>query len=140
MGATVCSGLCISKGDAAREEERHGDSSETNHEAVRDEAVRDEAVRDEAVRDGPHQRLRELAVQGGEPMQAVLDKALEQYRRQKFLADCDAACSALQQHPEAWVGYQEELATWEVTSMDGLDPEEDRNEKGTAADAGGPHG
>ena len=31
-----------------------------------------------------HHRLRELAAQSGESMQAVLDKALEQYRRQKF--------------------------------------------------------
>ena len=45
-----------------------------------------------------HHRLREMAAQSGEPMQAVLDKALEQYRRQKF---------------------------WEATLMDGLDPHED---------------
>ena len=90
-----------------------------------------------------HLRLRELAAQDGEPMQAVLDKALEQYQRQKFLADCDAAYAALQQDPEAWAGYQAELAAWEVTSMDGLEPEEkrepegNRNERGSAADAGG---
>ena len=87
-----------------------------------------------------HLRLRELAAQDGEPMQTVLDKALEQYRRQKFLADCDAAYAALQQDPEAWAGYQEELAAWEVTSMDGLEPEGNGNEGGTAADAGAPHG
>ncbi len=84
-----------------------------------------------------HLRLRELAAQDGEPMQAVLDKALEQYQRQKFLADCDAAYAALQRDPEAWAGYQAELAAWEVTSMDGLEPEENGNERGSVADAGG---
>jgi len=87
-----------------------------------------------------HLRLRELAAQDGEPMQTVLDKALEQYRRQKFLEECDVAYAALQQDSETWADYQEELAAWEVTSMDGLEPEEDGSERGTAADAGGPHG
>ena len=72
-----------------------------------------------------HHRLRELAAQSGEPMQAVLDKALEQYRRQKFLEECDAAYAALQQDPEGWKDYQDELKSFEGTLMDGLDPEED---------------
>lgn len=86
-----------------------------------------------------HHRLRELAAQSGEPMQAVLDKALEQYRRQKFLEECSAAYAALQQDPLAWADYQEELAAWDVTLMDGLHPEEGGKEGGIA-DAGGLHG
>lgn len=72
-----------------------------------------------------HHRLREMAAQSGEPMQAVLDKALEQYRRQKFLEECDTAYAALQQDPEAWKDYQDELKSFEGTLMDGLDPDED---------------
>lgn len=72
-----------------------------------------------------HHRLRELAVQSGEPMQTVLDKALEHYRRQKFSEECDAAYAALQQDPEAWRDYQEELKSLEGTLMDGLDANED---------------
>ena len=87
-----------------------------------------------------HLRLRELAAQDGEPMQTVLDKALEQYRRHKFLEECDAAYAVLQQDSEAWADYQEELAAWEVTSMDGLEPEADGRGKGDAADTGGLHG
>lgn len=72
-----------------------------------------------------HHRLRELAAQSGEPMLAVLDKAVEQYRRQKFLEECDTAYAALQQDPEAWKDYQDELKSFEGTLMDGLDPDED---------------
>lgn len=70
-----------------------------------------------------HLRLRELSKEYGEPMQAVMDKALEQYRRQKFLEECHAAYCALQQNPEAWKDYQEELAAWDVALMDGLEAE-----------------
>ena len=72
-----------------------------------------------------HAKLRDLAAQSGEPMQMVLDQALEQYRRQKFWAECDAAYAALQQDADAWKEYQDELKLWEVTLMDGLDPTED---------------
>ena len=71
-----------------------------------------------------HHRLRELAAQDGEPMQAVLDKALEQYRRQKFWEEMTTAYAAIQNDPEALAAEKEELALWETTLMDGLDPEE----------------
>jgi hypothetical protein len=70
-----------------------------------------------------HHWLRELAAQSGEPMQAVLDKALEQYRRQRFLEECHAAYCVLQQDPVVWADYQQELAAWDVTLLDGLEPE-----------------
>lgn len=72
-----------------------------------------------------HQKLREIAAQSGEPMQAILDKALEQYRRQKFWEECNAAYAALQQDPEAWEDLQREYKSFEGTLMDGLDPHED---------------
>lgn len=85
-----------------------------------------------AIKQGPtvristrsHQTLRQLADDAGEPMQTVLDKALEQYRRQRFFEECDAAFASLQQDPQAWAEYKQELALWDVTLMDGLDPEE----------------
>ena len=72
-----------------------------------------------------HQRLREMAAQSGEPMQTIIDKALEQYRRQRFWEECNAAYAALQQDPEAWGDYQKELKSFEGTLMDGLEPHED---------------
>lgn len=58
-----------------------------------------------------HLLLREVAAQEGASMQSVLDEALEQRRRQKFLAECDAAYAALRQDPEVWAEYQAELAS-----------------------------
>ena len=79
-----------------------------------------------------HYRLRELAAQSGEPMQAVLDKAVEQYRRQKFLEKCHAAYCVLQQDPAAWADYQQEFAAWDVTLLDGLEPEDNQVENSGA--------
>lgn len=76
------------------------------------------------VSEQSHQHLREMAAQSGEPMQTVLDKALEQYRRQRFLEECHAAYCVLQQDPAAWADYQQELAAWDVTLLDGLEPED----------------
>ena len=57
-------------------------------------------------------------------MQAVLDKALESYRRQQFLDKCDAAYAVLQQDPDTWKEYREELQSFEGTVLDGIDPNE----------------
>ena len=58
--------------------------------------------------------LRELAARAGEPMQSILEKAIEHYRRERFFDEADAAYRALRNDPEAW---QEELAErqlWET--------------------------
>ena len=83
-----------------------------------------------------HQRLRELAAQGGEPMQAVLDKALEHYRRQKFWEEMRAAYAVIQSDPEAMAAEKEEFALWEVTLMDGLDPNETWTDDGSVQPGG----
>ena len=85
-----------------------------------------------------HRSLRELAAQSGEPMQTVLDKAIEEHRRRKFLAECHAAYTALQQDAPAWAEYQAELAVWDVTLGDGLDPEDALEDR--CADIGKAHG
>jgi phage terminase large subunit-like protein len=76
------------------------------------------------VSEQSHHRLRELAAQSGESMQTVLEKALEQYRRQQFWKELDVAYAALASDPEAMAEYQAELAIWDCTLMDGLDPNE----------------
>jgi len=66
------------------------------------------------------QVLRQIAAQAGEPMQAVLDKAIEAYRRQCFLQKANEAYAALRENTEAW---QEEIAereAWDITLEDGL--------------------
>ncbi len=56
-------------------------------------------------------------------MQAVLDKAIERYRREKFLRDANADFAALKRNRRAWKEELKERELWEHTLSDGL-PEE----------------
>jgi hypothetical protein len=63
--------------------------------------------------------LRQIAAQAGEPMQTVLDKAIEAYRRQCFLQKANEAYAAFRENSEAW---QEEIAereSWDAALGDG---------------------
>jgi len=64
--------------------------------------------------------LRQLAQEEDESMQAVLDKAIEHYRREKFLRDANADYAALRRNPKAWKEELKERALWEQTLSDGL--------------------
>ena len=75
--------------------------------------------------------LRTLAAQTGEPMQTLLDKAIEAYRRQRFLEEVNAAYASLRQDPEVWAAVEEERAEWDSTLTDGLDASESTSAKGT---------
>ncbi len=74
--------------------------------------------------DNAVKNLRELAAESGETMQAVLDKAIEEYRRKRFFEEADRAYAVLQSDPEAWAEELKFRAEWDATLMDGLDPEE----------------
>jgi predicted transcriptional regulator len=76
------------------------------------------------ISDTSHKLLGELAAQEGVSMQAILEKALESYRRQRFLEEVNAAYAAARQDREAWEALQQERAAWEGTLADGLDTEE----------------
>jgi len=67
--------------------------------------------------------LRELARKEGQPMGAVLEAALERYRREKFLEDANAAFAALKANPSAWREELAERSLWENTLGDGLEKE-----------------
>ena len=67
--------------------------------------------------------LRELARREGKPMQAVLDEAIEQYRRDKFFEELNASYARLRQDPEAWKQEMAERDEWDVTLSDGLKDE-----------------
>jgi hypothetical protein len=67
--------------------------------------------------------LRELAAREGEPMQAILAKALEAYRRQRFLEDANRAFANLKADRDAWGQEAEERKLWESTLADGMDEE-----------------
>src|SRR5438094_10629711 len=68
--------------------------------------------------------LRKLCEETGETMPAILDKAIEEYRRERLMEQVNAAYAALRADPEAWAEWQKEIAVWDATLMDGLDPNE----------------
>ena len=57
-------------------------------------------------------------------MQAILEKAIEVYRRQRFLEAVNTAYAALRQDQSAWAAVERERAEWDVTLEDGLGPNE----------------
>jgi predicted transcriptional regulator len=67
------------------------------------------------------QLLQELARQSGASMQSVLERALEQYRRQQLLEATNAAYATLQADPAAWAELERERADWDKTLADGLE-------------------
>ncbi|HZD75109.1 MAG TPA: toxin-antitoxin system protein [Actinomycetota bacterium] len=66
------------------------------------------------VTDHTHALLRELAEATGEPLQQILEQAVEQYRRERFFAELHAAYERLAADRVAW---RDELA--ERTELDG---------------------
>jgi predicted transcriptional regulator len=63
--------------------------------------------------------LRELASNEGKPMQAILDLAIEEYRRQRFLQEANAAYAALRNNPKTWKAELVERKEWDETMADG---------------------
>lgn len=64
--------------------------------------------------------LKLIAAQAGEPMHAVLDKAIEAYRRQYFLQEANKAYEALRENPEDWQEEVKEREAWDITLGNGL--------------------
>jgi hypothetical protein len=64
--------------------------------------------------------LRRLAEEEQQSMQAVLDKALERYRRETFLRAANADFAALKNDPKAWKKELRERELWDQTLADGL--------------------
>ena len=73
------------------------------------------------VTERTHEVLRKLAAATGQPLQQVLEQAVENYRREQFFAELNAAYARLQADPAAWEEELAERALWETTLADGLD-------------------
>jgi hypothetical protein len=72
------------------------------------------------VTEHTHALLRELAAATGEPLQQVLEDAVEQYRRERFFADLHAAYERLATDQAAWRDELAERADLDGTLADGL--------------------
>ena len=73
------------------------------------------------VSEHTHELLRKLAASTGEPLQKVLERAVENYRREQFYAEFNAAVERLRADPVAWEEELAERAELEGTLADGLD-------------------
>jgi predicted transcriptional regulator len=49
-----------------------------------------------------HSTLRELAKNTGQPMQSILDKAVDEYHRRQFWRQVRQSYAALRKDPRAW--------------------------------------
>lgn len=67
-----------------------------------------------------HELLRQLAKEEQESMQSVLDRAIEQYRREKFLRAANADFARLRSDAKAWKQQLAERETWENSLADGI--------------------
>ena len=65
--------------------------------------------------------LKELAERSGKSQTAVLDEAIEAYRRQQFLAEANAAYAALRNDRSAWQQEQAERQAWDGVLADDLE-------------------
>ena len=64
--------------------------------------------------------LRELASQEQVPLQKVLERAIEAYRRERILDSTNTAYGALRADSLAWQEEMDERSTWDTTLADGL--------------------
>jgi predicted transcriptional regulator len=68
-----------------------------------------------------HRILRELARHDNKPMQAVIDQAIEAYRRQRFLEGLSADFALLRENEPEWHEEQGERVMWDSALADGTD-------------------
>ncbi|HEY5596391.1 MAG TPA: toxin-antitoxin system protein [Candidatus Bipolaricaulota bacterium] len=65
--------------------------------------------------------LKQLAIQQGKTMQAVLERSIELYRRHRLLEETNQAYAALRQDRKRWDALEAERKQWDTTLQDGLD-------------------
>ena len=75
------------------------------------------------INPGTRDKLRDLSEADGETMAVVLDKAIEAYRRIRFLQEANTAYQALRDDPKAWKAEQAEREQWDGTLGDDLEKE-----------------
>jgi hypothetical protein len=68
-----------------------------------------------------HRQLQDLAANTGEPLEVLLEKAVQEYWRKRFWDETNAAYAALRSDPEGWKEELAERSVTENTLMDGLE-------------------
>lgn len=68
-----------------------------------------------------HQILRHLSTEIGESMQTIVEEAIEQYQRRRFLEGLNQDFKALKEDAQAWQEELAERALWDNTLLDGVE-------------------
>ena len=70
-----------------------------------------------------HEILKEESKSSGRSMQSVLDEAIEQFRRRRFISEVNASFAQVREDERAWGEVLKEREAWDTTTMDGLGDE-----------------
>lgn len=76
-----------------------------------------------------HELLRILANEAGKPMQEIIDRAVEEYRRSSFLRGLNEDFRTLRENKKAWNDHVTDMSAWKATITDGLN-EDDEDQTG----------
>jgi predicted transcriptional regulator len=76
------------------------------------------------ISEAAHRQLQELAANTGEPVQNLIEKAVDEYWRKRFWDETNAAYAALRSNAGDWKVELAERALSENTLMDGLEEDE----------------
>lgn len=68
-----------------------------------------------SISDASKTLLQAIADKEGVSLQAILERAIEAYRRQWLLEETNVAFASLRRNPEAWAEELEERRAWEST-------------------------
>ena len=71
------------------------------------------------ISEASHRVLREISKRDKKSMQAVLEQAIEAYRRQSFLEALSNDFAVLRKDETEWQAEQEERAAWDTALSDG---------------------
>ena len=71
------------------------------------------------ISESSRKMLYDLARQDNKPMQAIVEQAIESYRRKRFLEGLSDDFASLRNNPENWQAEVEERKEWDVTLADG---------------------
>ncbi len=77
--------------------------------------------------------LRNIAEREHRPMSTIMDEALRAYQKELLWRRAEADYARLAANEEEFRDYQEEIALWDSTSSDGLDPSDSYEAVGEAS-------
>ena len=73
------------------------------------------------VSESTRRTLKDLSETERVPMQTLVERAIETYRRERFLEAANRTYAALKANPEAWKEELAERAVWDTSLADGND-------------------